>query len=715
MPRDTTYFAAELEPDDFGERFAAKITEYREASAVKDVFLRLSRAYNYHFGTDASGVHLTSGVTRSGEVGELAEVRINHLRANSLTTLNLVVGPKISWTPVATNGDSASTKQAYNATSLLDYYWLSCNVSAYAVQAVAHAIPLTEGFVFTPWDDSLGETVAVDEMGAPIPAGDFAFYNPLAFDVMRDPSKRSWEEGRWVAVCLWQNRYELAAKFPEKEGEILDAPSGEKESDRTDSFGECDDIPVWYFFHKRSPIPTLKNGLEAVVLEDGTVLRHGQLTYDQIPLHRVVPDEYFGTPFGYSQYHEAMGIQEATDSLSSAILTNQDAFARQMVAVEAGQPFSPEDIGGMKVFYYHTKKPEALQLTSSPAEAFRFVDSLKKDMQRIQGVNDAVQGQLPGDAKLSGAALALLSSQALQQNSTLQASYVQMVRSIGNCILNEWKKRTPEPRKIKLVGRGNEFLCREQEMSGSDLEQIKEVLVDIGSPMTQTHAGKVEMAQMLLTIPGAITSPEQIQQIMATGNMDNLSKGTRDELILILEENEKIADGVPSSAMISDDHLRHGREHRSAMASTAARENPAAVAAFTQHMHEHYKLFFGWPDPNMPVQAPAVGIDPATGAPIPDPNFDPTSPVNDPMYRERMLILVGQQPPPPMMPPGMGMPPMDPGGAPPPPPPGKAPDGSNLEKPPELAGNPTALPSMPKNPATGEKFTTPNGQGTVPQ
>jgi hypothetical protein len=685
VPHASEYFAAIVESKDFGKRLVAKIEEYRTASAVQQVHERQEKAYQYHFGLSPSGIHLTSGVTRSGEQGELAEVRVNHLRANALTVLNLTIAPKISWKPVATNRDSASTKAAYQAEALLEYYWLDREIGHYAAQAVAQAIPLTEGFVYTPWDDSAGDAGAVDpKTGQAVPTGDFAVYNVLPWDVIRDPSKRSWDQNQWVVVCLRQNRYELAAKYPKQAEEILNAECGGE--DLEDAFGEIDDIPCYYFYHKRSPIPILKNGREAVVLADGTVLRDGQLTYTNIPLHRCVPDEMFGTPFGYSQYHEGIGIQEAVDSLASAILTNQDAFARQSIAVERGEPFSPEDIGGMKVLYYTTKPPQALQLTSSPAEAFRFVDVMKADLRRVQGVNDAVQGQLPGDAKLSGAALALLSSQAIQQNSTLQSSYIRMVRSIGTCLLNEWKKRTPTPRKIKLVGKSSEFLVREEMLSGKDLDPIKDVSVDIGNPLQQTHAGKMELAQMYLQTPGAVTSPEQIEQIATTGKIEHLTQATRDELILILDENEKIANGEVPPAVIHDDHLRHGREHRSTLASVAARENPKIVEASIAHLHEHYRLFFGWPD-------------------------DPTL---DPQYREKMLILVGQQPPPgPMMP-------MDPNAAPPGAPSGPPPEGpetkdaDNMMGPPEPAGNQVNLPSMPKNPATGEKFTPPGG-GMPPQ
>lgn len=698
MTRSHEYFASIVDKDDFGRALASKIKEYRDAPAVRAVHERIEKAYQYHFGLSPGGIHLTSGVTRGGEAGELAEVRVNHIRANALTVLNLTVAPKICWKPVATNADSRATKAAYNAEALLEYYWLAREVGHFAIQAVAHAIPLTEGFVFTPWEESAGETVAVGPDGAPQLSGDFAIYNVLPWDVIRDPSKRSWDENRWIAVCLWLNRYEVAAKHPDQAEKILNC-STDNEDDRDKAFGRSDDIPVWHFFHKPSPIAELQKGREAKVLQDGTVLSDGALTYDAIPLHRVVPDEQFGTPYGYSQYHEGMGIQEATDSLTSAILTNQDAFARQMIAVKAGENFAPENFAGMTVLPYNMEKPSALQLTASPAEAFKFVDVLKSDLQRVQGVNDAVQGQLPGDAKLSGAALALLSSQAIQQNSTLQTNYVRMVRSIGNCILNEWKKRTPLPRKIQLVGKTNEFLCREQSLSGSDIAEIKEVTVDIGNPLQQTHAGKMELAQMFLQTPGAVTSPEQIIQITTTGKIEHLTKGKRDEEILVLDENESIAEGIPPPVMMQDDHLFHGREHRSTLASVAARSNPKIVAASIAHLHEHYCVYFGW-------TAPPPIIDPMTGLPGPELPADPTM---DPMYRQNMALLTGVQPPP-----MMGLPPGAPGAPPPAGPPlGTAPETKpteNVMAPPEPAGNQTNLPGMPRNPATGAEYVPPGGQ-----
>jgi len=705
--RAQDYFAALVKPEEFGKQLSARIQEYRSAQAVTVIQERIEKAYQYHFGISPSGMHLNSGVQRAGEQGELAEVHVNHLRANALTVLNLTVGPKISWVVTATNSDSASTKQAFAATSILDYYWLDREVSASGIQAVSQAIPLGEGFVFMPWREHLGEPVLATSDGQPAISGDFAFYNPLSWEVVRDPSKRSWDQCNWVAVCLWENKYEVAALHPDKADDVLGAKVDDHYADRQKAFGTSDDIPVWYFFHKKSPIPELRQGREAVLLENGTVLRDGALTYDSFPLHRVVPDEQFGTPYGYSQYHEGIGIQEATDSLTSAILTNQDAFARQMVAIGPGESFSPDQIAGMSVLQYNQKPPQALQLTASPAEAFKFVDILKQDLRRIQGVNDAVQGQLPGDAKLSGAALALLSSQAIQQNSTLQTNYVRMVKAIGNCLLTEWKKRTPLPRKIKLVGKTNAFLCREESYSGKDVSDIKAVSVDIGNPLQQTHAGKMELAQLYIQT-GGVTSPEQIEMVVSTGKIEHLTKATRDELILIQDENEKIADGITPLAVIHDDHLRHGREHRSTLASVAARDNPKIVQASTEHLHQHYKLFFGWPGPMDVVPPPPT--DPVTG--MPDESFDPTSPINDPMYRERMLILVGQQPPPPIGPPMGAMLPPGEGGGPPPP---ASNDAAEVMAPQEPIGNKTNLPSMPKNPQTGERFIPPNGQTAAPQ
>ena len=169
--------------------------------------------------------------------------------------------------------------------------------------------------------------------------------------------------------------------------------------------------------------------------------------------------------------------------------------------------------------------------------------------------------------------------------------------------------------------------------------------------------------------------------VVETGRFEPMTRGTTEELTNILRENEDIAQGLPVMSMLHDNHLLHGIEHKTPVANPEARRNPQVMEAWTKHMWAHYAQFFGVPEEFVP---------------------------QDPLYRDRMLILTGQTPPPPAPmpmgpPPGQGNPPNT---APPP-------QGNEPKPAGDMPGGPAKMPRMPTNPSTGEQWDAETGGGMV--
>jgi hypothetical protein len=696
-PTPRTYFAAATAKD-IGERLIQKIERNDENEFVSQIRNRLHDAWRYYYGYDPSGLHATSGISRGGSQGELAEVRINHSRALVNTLVNLIVAPKIVWTPKATNIDYDSVKQLEVASSVLEYYWHERFISQYAVRAVEEAVAFTEGFILKEWDPEAGEPLSVDPetIGTPNPriikTGDLRFTNISTWNVIRDSNKSSWAELDWVIVRVYRNKWDLAARYPQCREDILsvsedvtlNSPVYPVKIDQTD------DIPVYLFFHKRTPV--LPVGREVILLQNKKVLKDGPLSYDDIPLYRVAPAELIGTPYGYSPYLEIMGIQELIDSLSSSAATNLTTFGTQNIILPHGTEWSVDQLaGGMRAFYCdpNGNKPEALQLAKTPNELYQYIETLKKDQELLFGLNSVVRGQADSD-KFSGSALALLQSQAQQQSSNLSGNYLRMVQSLGQGVIDTFKRRASAPRKIALVGKQNSFLIQEEEFSQKTFERIKSVTVDIGNPLSQTPAGRVEMAKELMQM-GLVTTPEQYEQVLTTGKVDPLTNGLKNELINILSENQDISNGVTPAAMLHDNHMLHGREHRSPVASALARKNPSTLKAHGDHLNQHYALQYNIIPP-VPTNHPQYqdALNQAV--------------MMDPLYHTRMLTLMGMPPPiDPMMMAGAGAPP-PPGGDPnAPAPPGMEPTGNGA---PEMPRNPT-------QPLTGMEWNPTDGGGAV--
>jgi hypothetical protein len=687
--RDSYWAAAPA--GQIGEKLFTRVQNYDSKAVPDGMFERYARAYQYYFGLSPSGVHSTSQVLRGGDIGELAEVRVNHARPLVNTLLNLITAPKVAWTPKAVNIDYESLKECKLAQAVLEYYWLEREIQRTCVSALEEALVFSEGFQFLEWDSYGGDEVGTDlEATEVIKSGDICVRNVSSWDVIRDAGKTSWDALDWVIVRVRKNKWDLIAQYdPEflkEDGKsnglgdrILSAETGSEFSwKRSEPTEDEDDVACYYFFHKRNAV--MPQGRQTVFLSTDAVLADGKLEWDEIPLYRVSAGEMTGTPYGYTPFLDILGVQELMDSLNTAVASNQSTFAHQMIYVEEGTDISPENFGGAKLMYGKpgAAKPEALQLTRTPSEVFQYLGMLQKQQELLIGLNSVVRGE-PQSGDQSGSALAHLSSQALQQASNVQAAYLRMVQSLGNGILCAIRRRLSAEKQIGLVGKTNAFLVDTATYSGKSFDRIKRVQVEIGNPLAQTTSGRDMIAKDYINL-GLVKTPEQLQQLHETGKLEPLTQGLSHQLMLIRSENEQMASAVmdPMTGELDedsqppvlalDDHRLHAREHAALLSSPQVRKNQAVVRAVLRHIEEHERLL--------------TSVPPMT------------------------LLMVGQEPPPmPMGPP----PPGGPDAGPPPGaegPPGPPDAAAQATKPP---GNPQAgklpnLPSPPKNPATGQPY-----------
>lgn len=669
MSSENKYWASE-ESEKVVFKLSQKVDSYSENELTKGLFGRHTRAFQFFYGMDPIGIHATSKVLRGGDRGELAELRVNHSRSLVNALLNLIVAPKVIWSPKATNIDYDSIRECELASAILEYYWTEKKIAKYAIQALEEAIVFTEGFVHMPWDSKGGDEVSLDENGQMVRTGDATIRNVSTWDVIRDTTKASFEALDWVIVRVYQNKYNVAAQYPEMADLVMQ--SGEDNKFRgapsVPFRRDTDDVPVYYFYHKSTA--AMPYGRETVFLNNRAVLQDGILTYNRIPLFRVAPAEMVSTPYAYSPFLEILGVQEVIDSLHTSIATNQTTLATQCIAIQQGSEIPIDQLaGGMKAIYYPpgAAPPAPLQLTATPAEVFKYVEMLKNDQQLLFGLNSVVRGETPS-GELSGSALALLQSQALQQSSTLQGNYVRFIEEMGSGLLDLLKQRLDYPRKVAIVGKASSYLVNDTEFTGQNLQRIHRVQVEIGNPLASQPSGRAEIANDLFQ-KGVIKTTEEYLQVLQTGRLEPLTKGLSDELLLIRGENESLARGETVQALAIDDHLLHVREHRSVLANLEARRNPAVIEAVLAHLDEHENLYY--------TVAPSK------------------------------LIMMGQQPP------------QVPQGQPPPPPPAGG-EGGGAPAVMEGPGNPQAESSspqgarLPTNPATGQQWTPETGGGLVP-
>jgi hypothetical protein len=124
-------------------------------------------------------------------------------------------------------------------------------------------------------------------------------------------------------------------------------------------------------------------------------------------------------------------------------------------------------------------------------------------METISGVNAVVRGDPPESLK-SGSALALVQAQAITFSSGLQSSYAHLVEDVYTDMINILKKFAKTQKIVQIVGKYNRSML--QSFTGSDIDQINRVTVQVGSPLEQTVPGRMQIAQDLIQ-SGMISKP----------------------------------------------------------------------------------------------------------------------------------------------------------------------------------------------------------------
>jgi hypothetical protein len=326
--------------------------------------------------------------------------------------------------------------------------------------------------------------------------------------------------------------------------------------------------------------------------------------------------------------------------------------------------------------------------------------------QAIMQLNDVSLGR-PQTAQMNAQAFAVLASMAVQQAAPMQQAAVEALGQEGRVILGLYAKHAKGERLLSLVGKQNASLLNAKQWTGEELLPVKDVAVEIGNPNEQTAPGRIMKLQTLTGI-GVPLTLEQAQQVLDVGRVEVAERATRNELMLIAEENEMLQDGQSPSVEATENHPLHFREHGGDLRNEDIKADPARANVIRAHMAEHYCSQFGIVGPPMPPPMP--------GQPAPAPDFMSLM-MMDPMLAPRLRFMLGLSPIDPAL--IMGMPPAQPGqNATQPPAPGE-PSGTKppapAEGPPDVAAQSAAV-EPPTNPVDGQQFSnaTPPAQG-VPQ
>lgn len=626
---DDKYFASKPADETASNLLSRSNTWYNEldTNGYLDKVRMMWAAYHGAYYSDFEDGH---NLSFSGEQGELVNFAVNHLRNLATNMLTMITATRPAMKARAANSDHKSLVQAKLANGLLDYYMREKRLEDYLRKAAEYAIVLGSGYIKMEWNATTGEVydyeedyeIEVDENGNPVVdaygdpvikldengdpviteenplfTGDVEFSNLSPFDVVFDATRED-QKHDWILCRSQKNRFDLIAKYPELKHEIMAVPPvTEIKHNALDSFSydKTDNIFVYEFYHRRSE--AMPEGRYLMFVSHEAILLDSPMPYRDLPVYRIAYGDILGTPFGYTPLFDILPIQDAINSLHGTIITNQSAFGVQNIGIPVGSNVSISELaGGLNIIEFDAQAgpPVPLNFTSTPPEIFNYLETLIREAEVISGVNSVARGN-PESSLKSGTALALVQSMSLQYMSGLQQSYIRLTEDVGTNLIMMLRDFAEAPR-VAAVG-GIRSAAHMKEFKGDDLSEVNRVIVEVANPLSNTTAGRLEMAQELLQM-GAITTVEQYSTVMNTGRLDLLTEGQESRTLTIQKENEYLLQGEPVIAILTDDHANHIRAHSDVLADPELRKDPDLVARVTAHIQEHIDLL-QTTDPNI--------------------------------------------------------------------------------------------------------------------
>lgn len=601
------YFASQ-EVDECVAGIAQKIDQYyAEMNRTGRVNLYRNSYYSYFQGFITKG-----SMYKSGQEGELFNSFENHYANNITHMVNMVCQQKLAYEPQTLNNDSEAQDQVKLAKGILFAYANNAmtDLDGQLRLTAEMGCVFQEAYISVLWNKNLGKTIAtnvvIDQngnelVGSELKEGDNEYTVLSPFDVIVDTTLGSNKEKKWLILRKWENKYDVAAEYQNWADEVTALSSTGILGDTRLTYSisqDSDLIPVYYFFHEKTP--AVPRGRFTKFVDENIILSDGNLVYRGIPVHRLAIRELWGSPYGYSRTADMLPIQDTINRLCSAIITNQLTFATQNIAIAKGANIAWENLyGGLNVIEWDASlgeagKPTALQLTSTPAEVFNFLDRCVSVMGTIAGIQDGLKDptDLIVKGNASGAALAIMSLNSIQFNSDFQKAYVRLAEQVGTTtITNIIDFAFPDMGNGQTLSREgmaasstNKYF--KKKYSKKDLEKIDKIVVRYGNALSQTTSGRMQIAETLMQNK-MVNTPQEYLEVMETGNLEPVIESEESQLHLIKEENEMLARGEVPPVLWSDNHVLHIPEHLAELANLDARKDVNRINATRQHVDLH--------------------------------------------------------------------------------------------------------------------------------
>lgn len=670
------YFAAApdgLLGDKLWTRFEDSQREHTPRAA------RWCAAYMHYYG-DENEAGRTWGMTRRGEAGELASIRINRARRGSKARQQLIVSGRMAFGAKCKTDDVDAELSKIVAETWLEHDFQENGLEQLWKQWVEWSEVWADAYTFTEFDWTRGADLF---NGSGIQRdGDVRTTLLPPWLVSSDNSVASPKDRNWWFVCLSRPKADLVHLYTkvrqgsnwvegdEAERLIYDAKpflmnnSLSWYGQRWDADRSLEDnAEVVTFIHQ----PTLALPLGRMVrltagdcvLEDRPLIGPNG-DYDETapcPIQRLAADEMAGTPHAWAPFFNVLATQELLDGMDTAMATTVTSFSNPLYAIDENANNKTEKLAlGLRVWRRPLggKSPELVQRPEIAESMLNYREILGEDMQQDFNVNNDATGT--SDSKEKNAqAEALRASMAVQQVSSQAAESRAAARRMMEVRIKTLRKNANGERLLRIAGnskRAQLATCRF--FTQQNTAPLDNVTLEDANPLEDTWQGRQSMLDYLGPKGiGLIKTQEDVESVLTTGRLAKVIDPVRDENILIASENEAIQRGEAPMVYPTQNHVLHMRKHHGPTMTSAALKNPALLQTFDAHEREHWQMYFGCDRDTDPLYHPRMqfvkGLGPEPQAPIPPPaarGAPPAAPQPQPGAPGPHAPPPGHQPPP---------------------------------------------------------------------
>lgn len=595
--KNPTYIFAK-EPEEIAE-YVSDIWKgnnaYHYNSRQRELFYR---AYSAYYGLTFSTMHSTEKI---GEQGEFTGISINELRSNIKSVISMTTQNRVVFDCVTTSTDVQAQNNVIIGNALLEQKFYVDKIESKTKQMLEQGLVFGTCYFYLGWKTS-DEMVGVDGEGKPVYKGMIDAKPLNALDVMVEPSVEQWDEHEYIMFRRMENRYNLAAKYPEVAEEILALPIPQNLLTVKPGATAEEQANIWVYYTYHKPTKAMPQGLMHVCLDKAIVLFSDVNPYECLPVVCYRPNIIYGSSHGHALAYDLMPAQSALTTLDSSFLTLAENFA--IPNITASKQFGATETalsGGMKLVTGQADKdapnggfPMAMNMPKPDTVYLQLAESYQTRLMTLAGQNAASRGQT--QSQQSGTAIALAQSAAQTYNSSVEGAYIIALEQIASLLLRVCKLFMTRQEILEQAGLSLEFQATT--FANASLDQISQVKIDVGNALAKTISGRLEIATQLLN-QGQISAQDYLS-ILQTGNLPKVIQSKTSVSQLIQDENQFLITGQKPIVSILDNHILHIQEHMVVINNPNLRATSNILALTLEHIEEHLaqleQLKMGNPD-----------------------------------------------------------------------------------------------------------------------